>query len=348
MKRLLLVGSNTIHTYNYHQLISDYFDEILVITDKANDYLKEIRCEEVRFSIRNPLYINKSLSDIHKIFLAFKPDIIHIQQAGTESWLTLRAARKIQIPKIVTAWGSDILITPQMGFLYKKMIKYILEKADYFTCDSLYVASRMQELAAPQNLDITVANFGINIKLEEILKEKIIYSNRLHKELYRIDKIIKAFYLFNQRNKEEGWKLVIAGEGEETGNLKSLADKLGIADHVRFVGWIDHESNSEYYNKSLIYVSIPESDATSISLLEAMAAGCIPVVSDLPANKEWITDGKNGVIVKDEKENFLDKVLQLDIDEVKKFNKELIKQRGTKEANRKKFFEVYKKALSGK
>jgi glycosyltransferase involved in cell wall biosynthesis len=41
------------------------------------------------------------------------------------------------------------------------------------------------------------------------------------------------------------------------------------------------------------------SDGTSVSLLEAMAAGCVPVLSDLPANREWVVDGLNGFLVSD-------------------------------------------------
>ena len=40
--------------------------------------------------------------------------------------------------------------------------------------------------------------------------------------------------------------------------------------------------------KASVYVSAPASDATSAALLEAMAAGVVPVVNDLPANREWV------------------------------------------------------------
>jgi len=33
-----------------------------------------------------------------------------------------------------------------------------------------------------------------------------------------------------------------------------------------------------------------------VSLLEAMAAGCLPVVSDIPGNREWVQDGENGLL----------------------------------------------------
>jgi glycosyltransferase involved in cell wall biosynthesis len=45
-----------------------------------------------------------------------------------------------------------------------------------------------------------------------------------------------------------------------------------------------------------VYVSTSKSDSTSVSLLEAMAAGCFPVVSDIPANREWVTDGDTALL----------------------------------------------------
>jgi glycosyltransferase involved in cell wall biosynthesis len=42
------------------------------------------------------------------------------------------------------------------------------------------------------------------------------------------------------------------------------------------------------------YVSTSRSDSTSISLLEAMASGATPVVSDIPGNREWIEEGEGG------------------------------------------------------
>jgi glycosyltransferase involved in cell wall biosynthesis len=46
-----------------------------------------------------------------------------------------------------------------------------------------------------------------------------------------------------------------------------------------------------------VYVSTSLSDSTSVSLLEAMAAGAFPVVTDIEANREWIEDGRNGFLV---------------------------------------------------
>jgi glycosyltransferase involved in cell wall biosynthesis len=52
----------------------------------------------------------------------------------------------------------------------------------------------------------------------------------------------------------------------------------------------------ELYREHEVYVSMSRSDSTSQSLLEAMAAGLLPIVSDIPGNRPWIgSDAGTGV-----------------------------------------------------
>jgi glycosyltransferase involved in cell wall biosynthesis len=188
------------------------------------------------------------------------------------------------------------------------MVQYVLNHCDKFTTDAQFVADRMDQLAH-KKLHTVIANFGINIVDIEIEKENLIYSNRLHKSLYRIDKIITAFSKFVKDHPD--WKLVIGATGPETDRLKDLVDQLELENDITFIGWVDAAINSKMYAKSKIWVSIPESDATSISLLEAMSLGSVPVVVDLPANREWIEHQKNGFIVQDIDSNFLEEALTI-------------------------------------
>jgi glycosyltransferase involved in cell wall biosynthesis len=48
---------------------------------------------------------------------------------------------------------------------------------------------------------------------------------------------------------------------------------------------------------SKIYLSMSLSDGASTSLFEALACGAFPIVSDIPANREWIVHGENGFLV---------------------------------------------------
>jgi len=347
MKKLLLIGSNSIHTFNYYKLVENYFDEIVLITVSKNEFEAPNLTDKyaVNPSLKNPLNYFIAVKKYQTILTKERPDIIHIQQIATYSFLIIKALKKLklQIPVVVTAWGSDILVNPKRGWLYQKMVQYVLNQGNVFTADAQFLSDEMQKLT-PKKLSIIIANFGINVMNIPVQQENIVYSNRLHKSLYRIDKIIIAFSKFVQQHSD--WKLVIASAGEETDNLKRLCKTIHIASKVEFLGWVDPYANSENYAKAKIWVSIPESDATSVSLLEAMSMGCIPVVSNLPANKEWIEDGRNGIIVKDVYSEFLSEALLLDSSELSKINKKLINQKGTKEVNRKLFYSIYDEILT--
>ena len=346
MKKLLIIGSNSIHVYNYINLVKDYFDEIILITNKKREGT-DVKTIELDFHLKLSSRL-KTVAKIKNLIQEYAPSIIHIHQVNSYAYYSLLAARKSSVPKILTAWGSDILLSPKNSFLLKKMVQFNLRHADFFTSDSEFMAEEMRSLLPKRKLDILIANFGIEIIEKDLLKENIIYSNRLHKKLYQIESVINAFKMFLENSIDKTWKLVIAATGEETNNLKSMVEHLNLKGNVEFVGWVDQEKNVEYYSKARLFVSIPESDATSISLLEAMAYGCIPVLSDLPANREWIDDGKNGIIVNSPSENIFERALKLNISEVASINKRIIIEKGTKVANKKKFIQLYDHFLQQK
>ena len=342
----MIIGSNSIHVYNYINLVKDYFDEIILITNKKREGTS-VKTIELDFHLKLSSRL-KTVAKIKKLIQEYSPSIIHIHQVNSYAYYSLLAARKSSAPKILTAWGSDILLSPKNSFLLKKMVQFNLRHADFLTSDSEFMAEEIRSLLPRRKLDILIANFGIEIIEKDLLKENIIYSNRLHKKLYQIESVINAFKLFLENSIDKSWKLVIAATGEETDNLKSMVEHLNLKGNVEFVGWVDQEKNVEYYSKARLFVSIPESDATSISLLEAMAYGCIPVLSDLPANREWIDDGKNGIIVNSPSENIFERALKLNMSEVASLNKRIIIEKGTKVANKKKFIQLYDHFLQQK
>jgi glycosyltransferase involved in cell wall biosynthesis len=342
MRKLLLIGSNTIHTYNYLKLVEDYFDEVLLITnEKSNQFDYPTFELSFNFKLKNLFTTVKTL---RKQVRLFQPSIIHVHQVNSFAFYPALAFGKRK-NMVITAWGSDILILPHKNFIWKAIIKYSLSKFSFFTADSVHLANEMKKLMKNDE-DVLIANFGIELHESNEQKKNIFYSNRLHKPLYRIDKIIEAFYRFNIQFPDKDYKLVIGASGIETENLINLVKHLDLGKKVEFIGWVDPETNRMWYGRSRFYVSIPESDATSISLLEAMAYGCVPILSDLPSNKEWIVHEKNGIIVQNLDEEYLSKVLRINLEEAVRENKEIINRDGTKQANREKFLNLYDTILN--
>jgi glycosyltransferase involved in cell wall biosynthesis len=342
---LLIVGPGCVHISNFLALIQGAAERICIATDDKAFSVPGASVTATGFSLRNPLAARRTVNRLKKIILACKPDIIHVHEAGTHAYLALKAARGKGIPTIVTAWGSDILVVPHFSFLHRRMIRYILRKADFMTSDSVFLARCIRDLSPGKNHDITLVSYGTEVSFDHFEKERIFYSNRLHKKNYRIDAIMEAFARFRENRLHEGWRLVIAGSGPETGRLRRLAGDLGLEKDVEFTGWLGAEQNTAWYRKASCYVSIPDSDATSISLLEAMSAGCVPVVSDLPANREWVIHGKTGVVVSDLSANFLEEALKIDAPAAAMQNRTLLNEKASRKVCRDAFMDLYKKAL---
>jgi glycosyltransferase involved in cell wall biosynthesis len=76
--------------------------------------------------------------------------------------------------------------------------------------------------------------------------------------------------------------LMIAGDGSERRRLMALAADLGISDRVFLPGWRNDIDN--IHAAADMFTMCSHSEGTSVSLLEAMAAGLCPVVTDVGGN----------------------------------------------------------------
>jgi len=92
---------------------------------------------------------------------------------------------------------------------------------------------------------------------------------------------------------------VVANDGSLRGALEMRARQLGIEGRVRFAGRLDAATQAGWYARARWFFSLPQSDSVSVSVLEAMAHGCLTILSDVPANRELVRDGENGLVLPD-------------------------------------------------
>ena len=321
-KRMLIVGNpKSIHTIR----LSRFFEE---------NYQVNLIDEGIDFSFRN---FFSALRQTKTILSKLSPDVLVLYQLNLTAFVATLANRKKKIPTFAIGIGSDILTMPKKGWAYKAMLKYILKHSQAYNAGSPYLLEQMQKYC-PKRSEILLANLGIN-PIQPIEKEKIVFSNRLHSPLYRIDEVIKAFANFVSKPEFEDWRLVVAATGKEK-EFQQLSQFLGIEDKVKFVGWLSQKENAEYYAKSKIYISLPKSDSFPISLMEAMSGECLCIISDLPAYKGIMKQGENCLIVSDleiEKADYIEKVLQLDTPSILKQNKTFADSYADIEKNKEKF-----------
>jgi L-malate glycosyltransferase len=336
--KLLVIGPNSPHVARFLNLVKDLFTEVVYVGEDDFNSDVPVRRYKINFHTANPFLLLRNYRQLKKIIELENPAITHIHQVNRVAYL----ASKILSPgrkHVVTAWGSDVLLVPKRNSFFRKIIQKVLRNASFITADSVDMMNAIERLSGNKNRELVF--FGID-QLDPLPKEKVVYSNRSLKELYNIGGVLDEFFEFQKSN--PGWKLVVAGNGPEKGALMARAKQLGIVDKTEFVGWLDTEQNNTFYRRSMVYISMPFSDGTSVSLLEAMSAGCIPVVSDLPVAHEWIEHTKNGVIKK-QGQNAISQAISLDAEQVKVINRSLIEEKATSKIATLKFGAIYDKLL---
>jgi glycosyltransferase involved in cell wall biosynthesis len=214
----------------------------------------------------------------------------YLTSHGVMSWLARRLAHPAGggPPIVQTVWGDDLLVTSRRSWFHRQLARMALRGADLITGDSGDLRLEATRLAPRRPWHQFV--FGPPAALMTAPRggRRRILSTRLLIPAMRVDRVIAAFASLRAADRPwiRDWELVVAGDGPERDALVSGAAGDPA---LRFVGMVSHAELMELLLDAAVAVSIPESDATSAGLLEALAAGAIPVVTDLPANREWVT-----------------------------------------------------------
>jgi glycosyltransferase involved in cell wall biosynthesis len=236
-----------------------------------------------------------------------KYDICHCHFIIPTGVLALRLKKRFNLPYIITSHGSDVLgynnrfklIYP---FLVKKW-KNILDNANKIISPSNFLKTEILNVYSDFDSNkIRVISNGIDInKFVPQKKKKYIFSSGRLLVNKGFQYLIRAV-----SEKDIGYEVHIAGDGPMMEQLKNLAKKSKTK--IVFHGWLDN-NGEEYKNlleRSAIYVLASEKENASVSLLEAMSAGCAVITTNISGCPETVGDSglifeaKNHIQLKEE------------------------------------------------
>lgn len=146
---------------------------------------------------------------------------------------------------------------------------------------------------------------------------KMVYVGRVEEEQKRVSDIVAAVKRISARGVD--FRLQVVGDGESMPMVRhELADEIA-AGRVVLHGWLDGERVIDIVRDSEVFVLASAYEGFCIALVEAMANGCAPVVTDIRSgNKQLVTDGINGFMVPiGDIEAFADKIEDLAADREK-------------------------------
>ncbi len=221
---------------------------------------------------------------------AFRPDVVDAHYVPNYGLLGVLAGVR---PLSVSAWGSDLLLAGGRDPLQRARARFVLSRAQLVLADGDNLAAAAERLGAPPGR-LRMVPWGVDRERFRPGERTpgLILSTRMHEPVYDVPTVLRAAAVVMRARPEA--HLVLAGDGSQRASLERLAGTLLPAGRWRFVGRLGPDELAGWLGRAEVYVSASLSDSTSVSLLEAMAAGAVPVVSDIEGNRPWVADPECG------------------------------------------------------
>lgn len=221
-------------------------------------------------------------------------DICHCHFLIPTGIVALWVKKKYGLSYIITAHGSDVpgYNPDRFNFLHKftkPILKKVILEAKTVVSPSSYLANLIKKNI--ENIDIKIIPYGFYAdNFTPKPKKKIILSTGRLLPRKGFQYLIKAV-----SKNDVGYEVHIAGDGPMMAELKEMARKSKTK--IIFHGWLDNKSREykKLLEESSIYSLVSEKENFSVSLLEAMSAGCAVVTSNVSGCPESV--GEAGITV---------------------------------------------------
>ncbi len=235
--------------------------------------------------------------------LRLRPQVIQAFLLSSPALFGALAARRIGCPLVIKLGGSGRfgdLSSSRRRWISRRRLGLVLRTADRIVAPSR--AAREELLAAgfPAGRSSVIPN-GVDLSRfrpasaqgDSSAGDTVLFAGRLEEEK-DLDTLLRAWA--SVRASRPRGRLAILGEGSRRGRLEDLVRELGVAATVSFAGAVPREGMPGWYGRASILVLPSRSEGISNTLLEAMASGLAPVVSDIPGNREVFPTGEGALL----------------------------------------------------
>jgi glycosyltransferase involved in cell wall biosynthesis len=307
-----------------------------------------------------------ALPRVRALTRQLQPDLVHGHYITSNG---LWAAASGHPRVVLTAWGSDILLTPHKNKLWHWLTQWTLRRARLITADSEDVLRSIAHYQAAAELH--EVSWGADTDrfvppLEKTPGRSQVFSTpsgglpahcvslRAWEPNYQIDRIIDAYAQAKKAEPQHLGSLHLLGGGSMEAVLRNQVQRLGLVQDVVFHGRLNEEAMLAVMQRCAVSLSLPLSDATSVSLLESMACGLAMLVSDLPANRQWVNDQGGRMVDARDTARITQALLQLvragepALAAMGRHNRVLVEARASRRLEMDKMFALYQACLASK
>ncbi len=235
----------------------------------------------------------RTLVELVRLFRRDRPDIVHTHtaKAGT---LGRIAARIAGVPIVVHTFHGHVLggsyFSPALTRIYRFIEGQMARLTDRIVVLTGGQAEELAELGVAEADRFRVIPLGLELERFRVAADRMTDADRDSVRagvgtrpgtpvvgiVGRLVPVKNHELLFQAMVRLGGAELWVIGSGEREAELRALAQELGIADRVRWLGW--RADLTDLYPAMDLVALVSHDEGTPVALLESLAAGT-PVVA---------------------------------------------------------------------
>jgi len=301
MRIAFLADASLPHTRRWVQWFVDRGNDCLLLSLEPGERYA-CRFERLRALSILPRFMRYTLNipAARALLRAFDPHVVNAHFLPNYGWMA--AILRVR-PLVLTTLGSDVLLVPRRTALHAWRTRWVLRRCDRVTTDAHMLARAVARfgydtariLTVPFGIDLETFDQACQVHPRAKRPPLIVLSTRRLEPIYDVETLFRAA-TYVSATIRDAMQLRIVGAGSQAPALHHAARSTTILPDAHFLGWLEAPALVAELSRAHVYVSTSQSDSTSVSLLEAMAAGCFPVVTDIEGNREWVRHGDNGLL----------------------------------------------------
>ena len=239
------------------------------------------------------LYLPKILFWVYRI----KPDVLNshfLSSFGLLAYLTFYKNHYVSLQ------GTDILINAKSSRTRKWMFQKVLNASVHiFSVSDKMSHFVHKEFKQPEH-KITTLQYGVNTAIFNSYtswdeREYTFITNRIFIDNSNYRFMLSA--LGTVKKSFPDFKMRIVGTGPQKNRIVQWIEENQLSSNIQLSDPVSEGKMVELLNASKFFLSFTSSEGTPLSLFEAAACGCYPVLSANDSNIEWTQKGLKGHII---------------------------------------------------
>lgn len=246
-----------------------------------------------------PFTLRSAAGGLRRILQEVKPDLVHALRIPFEGMLAAEAHTGDR-PLLISVWGNDFTLHGPSTPMMRHYTEWSLKSAWALHAD----CRRDIRLGKQWGFDpgkptlVIPTNGGVRREFfhppAQPVDQPVVVNPRGFRAYACNEAFFRAIPLILKEVPAARFRCAaMAGEPQ----AEQWLDELNIRAAVELLPPLPYEQMGELFRSAQVLVSPTVHDGTPNSLLEGLACGCFPVAGDLESIREWITPGRNGLLV---------------------------------------------------